>query len=322
MTCPSTDISYILCIYRAYEIENGLNSIISQRGNESIVREVVIVNDACQDNGVELACQFLDNHSVPYKVVHNEKNCGPSISFNRGARNASGNYLIFVDADDFFPNDVEAKTVELIKREGGDWLFGKTNKIDGYISQEKMAELSALDQLNYRVIEGNILNYILTKARIAATYLMVEKTLFAKSGGFDERCFVQDVPIFLRLAIHSTKLIYCDNYLFYFKRNVDSLSSKLKLVNSDGFLSHYYFLQDYSGKIAETEQKILRKILVSTLMKSFQRMKNHSGNYLQVFFYYILSKIGFDVKEASIVKLRKGMPEDIICSFEVSTITK
>jgi len=306
------DISYVLCVYRSYGIENGLYSIVNQKKNTDISREVIIVNDASQDNAIEIAINILRKFSVKYKVINNNTNCGPSISFNVGARVASGRYLVFMDADDFIPSQVEERTLDIIKKEKGDWLFGKTYKIIDDISEKEMDQISCLNSVEYLVVTDNILNYVLTKTRIAATYLMVEKGLFEKSGGFDEKCFIQDVPIFLRLAINSKKLVYCENYLFYFKRSVDSLSSKLKQVNGDGFLSQYNFLKEHSDRINSLDQEILKTNLLSSLMKSFKRMKVRSGNYKKVLLYYILNKLGCSVKLEKILELRKNMPAEII----------
>jgi glycosyltransferase involved in cell wall biosynthesis len=312
MENQNPDISYILCIYRSYGIENGLYSIINQKTNTEISREVIIVNDASQDDAIEISCNLLDKFSVSYKVVNNDTNYGPSISFNIGARNASGNYLVFMDADDFIPSQVEEKTLDILKTEKGDWLFGKTYKIIDDIGEKEMDHISDLNNMKYLAVTNNILNYVLTKTRIAATYLMVEEELFERSGGFDEKCFIQDVPIFLRLAINSKKLIYCENYLFYFKRSVDSLSSKLRQVNGDGFLSQYNFLKEHSGRINSIDQEILRKKLLSSLVKSFKRMKVRSGNYQKVLLYYVMNKLGRSVNLAKIVELRKNMPTEII----------
>lgn len=313
----NVDLSYILCVYREFGIENGINSLIKQAENQHIRREVIIVDDASQDNAVEKAIGLLEPSGITYRVIRNELNSGPSISFNRGAEASSGKYLVFVDADDFFPALAESKSYNTMIAEQGDWLFGKTYKPKQTLSQGKMSEIADLDSLHYDVYEHGILSYILNNARIAATYLMVKRELFVRCNGFDEKCFIQDVPIFLRLASCSSKLIVCHNHLFFFVRSAGTLSSRIKQVNTDSFASHYNFYTEYINQLSEEDKKTLRSMLVSTIMKSFKRSSSYGSGFIVCYYNYLLSKFGFTPSFRKIQKMRLAMPDDIMDTFHM-----
>lgn len=58
--------------------------------------EVIIVNDGSTDNSVEIVNQFQDER---IKLI-NKKNGGPSSARNRGIQEATGDWILFLDADD------------------------------------------------------------------------------------------------------------------------------------------------------------------------------------------------------------------------------
>ena len=93
-------LSIIVPIYNAEnELKNTLDSIINQTMDLNDI-EVIMVNDCSTDNSkqiIEEYCQKYDN----FKSIHLDENTGsPSIPRNVGIKNASSEYILFLDADD------------------------------------------------------------------------------------------------------------------------------------------------------------------------------------------------------------------------------
>ena len=88
-------LSVVIPVYNASAtIVPCLNSIYSSTYNNI---EVIVVDDASFDNGVELIKHY------PVIIVRNEKNQGPSFSRNRGVEAASGDVVVYLDADIVLP---------------------------------------------------------------------------------------------------------------------------------------------------------------------------------------------------------------------------
>jgi len=73
--------------------------------------EVIIVDDCSKDNSIEIASQF------PCKIIKNDSNLGAAKTRNKGAKEASGDVLYFIDADTIPKPHVLEKLAAIFKME-------------------------------------------------------------------------------------------------------------------------------------------------------------------------------------------------------------
>lgn len=86
---------------KANYIEESLLSIYNQTLNKSEY-EVIFIDDSSTDNSLEIVNKFLDNKNLI--VLHtNQKGAGGAR--NKGIDKANGEYIIFLDSDDYFANN-------------------------------------------------------------------------------------------------------------------------------------------------------------------------------------------------------------------------
>jgi len=92
-------ISFIVI---AYQAEGTLNTCLSSllAFDEAIECEIVIIDD-CSTDGTGRIIEHFASHFANVRVFNNEQNSGRAASRNRGLREAVGDYICFVDADDF-----------------------------------------------------------------------------------------------------------------------------------------------------------------------------------------------------------------------------
>lgn len=69
--------------------------------------ECILVDDCTPDRSMVIAQQLIDDYhgQIEFRVLHNLKNEGLSCSRNNGLLAAKGDYLLFVDSDDFISDD-------------------------------------------------------------------------------------------------------------------------------------------------------------------------------------------------------------------------
>ena len=151
-------ISFVIPAYNAGKtIEKAINSILNQN-NTTIDFEIIIVDDGSKDNIGLIMKKYVNNEKIKYYV---KENTGVADTRNYGVAKANGEYIIFVDSDDYISEnllkDIEIyikEKIELIKwnavfvnekeknytksvsfenvtgEQGFNLLFGKDNLID------------------------------------------------------------------------------------------------------------------------------------------------------------------------------------------------
>ena len=87
-------------IVPVYNTEKYLKRCLDSISKQSFTDyEVIIVNDGSVDNSSNIISKY------PYKII-NQENLGLSIARNNGVKKAKGEYLIFLDSDDYIEKDL------------------------------------------------------------------------------------------------------------------------------------------------------------------------------------------------------------------------
>jgi len=124
-------VSIIIPIYQVEEyIERCITSVMHQTYSHSSI-ECILVDDCGTDNSIMLAQKCIDNYKgeMQFIIIHNEHNCGLSVSRNNGMKVATGDYIFFLDSDDYISDDCIAKLMNAIL-EHPDVEVVKGNHID------------------------------------------------------------------------------------------------------------------------------------------------------------------------------------------------
>lgn len=98
-------ISIIIPLYNSAPYLNKLNQSIIQQSHSNI--ELIYINDESPDNSLQLVEQFQRQDSR-IRII-NKKNEGQAAALNDGINISTGNYIMFIDADDW----IELNTCEL-----------------------------------------------------------------------------------------------------------------------------------------------------------------------------------------------------------------
>lgn len=105
-------VSVVIPAYNCEKyIDKAIDSVLMQR----VSLELIVINDCSTDETEAVIRRYQDNPLVRY--VRNEKNLGVAETRNRGVRLARGNYVAFLDSDDWWEPDKLEKQLEMIERE-------------------------------------------------------------------------------------------------------------------------------------------------------------------------------------------------------------
>jgi len=110
-------ISVITPVYNgAKYLEESLLSVVKQKVDCEI--EIIVIDDCSTDNSREIAEHYTK------KVFSNKSRKGAAYSRNRGVEAAKGDYLFFLDSDDYLNDDVFFKLVKIIEQDNLDMVLG------------------------------------------------------------------------------------------------------------------------------------------------------------------------------------------------------
>lgn len=104
-------VSIILPNYNyAVYLKQCIDSVLHQTYQNI---ELIIIDDASEDGSLFILQQYSVDRRV--KILRNKKNCGVSICRNRGIELSKGEYICFIDADDYwFPEKIECQVKSLV----------------------------------------------------------------------------------------------------------------------------------------------------------------------------------------------------------------
>lgn len=100
-------ISIVVAVYNAEKtLKKCVDSLLNQTYNNI---EIILVNDCSKDNSLDI-CNEYSKANDNVKVISNERNSGVSNTRNNGIDNSTGEYICFVDSDDY----VESNYIEVL----------------------------------------------------------------------------------------------------------------------------------------------------------------------------------------------------------------
>lgn len=189
--------SIIIPLYNKEDyITNTLNSVLAQTFTDF---EVIVVNDVSTDNSVAVALTVKDKR---IRFVNHPVNKGLSASRNTGIKNASSNYVAFLDADDLWKPTFLETIFKLINNYPQASLFA-TKYEEIYprnIILESYYDLS-LENDTTGIIDFYKSN--LNKSIYYPSCLCVKKEIFETIGYYDEKItFGEDIDFNIRAHFH------------------------------------------------------------------------------------------------------------------------
>lgn len=132
--------------------------------------EIIIVDDGSVDNSFKLVnSKYSKNKKI--KIIQ-QVNMGQSSARNRAIRNSKGDLFAFVDSDDWIPERLFEKVVNLFNNNDVDIVDFKVKKV------KDQREVSSNDGFTYKTIEGGIpalIDYLDTAQKEATPFSVCRK---------------------------------------------------------------------------------------------------------------------------------------------------
>lgn len=181
----SKKVSVIVPIYN---VEKYIGKCVDSIRNQDYPNiEIILVDDGSPDKSPQIIDEMASNDDR-VKVIH-EKNGGVSSARNRGIAAATGEYIMFVDGDDWVDDDYVSYFVDLIEKHGCDIGMDKNN----YMVEKTMSA-----DKSYRVSAEKAIEWIYLGTLFVAVWNKIYKTSLLRESGvlFNEEIWYGEGMLF------------------------------------------------------------------------------------------------------------------------------
>lgn len=252
-------VSVIVPVYNVEKyIEKCLNTLVNQTLKDI---EIIVVNDGSKDNSEKIINEFLEKY--PEKIVYLKKeNGGLSDARNFGIPYANGEYVAFVDSDDYVETFMYEEMYEIAKKENSDmvecdfiWEYPNKSRIDIgeiYNNKKEMAQ----------------------KVRVVAWNKLIKKSILDKTKiEFPKGYRYEDLEFTYKLIPYIEKVSFLKKPCVHYIQRDNSISNTQNERTKEIFdiLDHiidYYkekgIFEEYKTELEYTYTRI---ILCSSLLR-------------------------------------------------------
>lgn len=134
-------ISIVVVVYNTEKYLNDcMDSVVNQTYQNL---EIICVNDCSTDDSLKILEEYASKDSR-IKIITNERNSGSGITRNVGIDAAHGEYILFIDSDDWIDLTLCEKGMQLAKKEKPDMIFYSFYEVNG----DKKIEKNVCPNLN------------------------------------------------------------------------------------------------------------------------------------------------------------------------------
>lgn len=285
-------ISVIVPVYNEMQyLEQCVSSICNQTYKNL---EIILVNDGSDIPCREL-CDTYSKKDERIRVIHKE-NGGSLSARRRGIEEATGDYVAFVDSDDWIELDLYAKIAEVMRKNEPDMIMASNyfrDYPDG--SSMKVYENDRTGYWQRKEFEKEVFPYFIktddffdTGIAIAMTYNLF-KTDFARKilQNVDDRIKTSEDYVFLMIALLEAESCATTTYRgYHYRSNIMSKTHTLK--NMGELLQPVYETVDYkidrsqyNGTVKSIlKQKNIFHIYHAFMIKDYGKLSKRADDFL------------------------------------------
>lgn len=249
-------LSIIVPVYNMVageKLEFCLNSLTNQTISDY---EIIAVNDASTDDSLIVLNWYKNHYPDKFKVIDLPENRKQGGAKNAGLDIAMGEFIGFVDSDDWIRSDMYEKLLEKAEETGADVVgcdycitYEQSFKVGEIISCSKESQTGVLDDEKYKSL-------ILDPGSLVIKIYRRELFETEPKIRFPEHIFYEDNAIATRLFLRAKHFEYVKEPLYYYYQHnsstvhivtqercvnrLESMRIMLKMAKEDGSIDKYH----------------------------------------------------------------------------------
>lgn len=246
-------VSVIVPIYNSEKyLKKCLDSLVGQTLDDI---EIILINDGSTDNSESIIQEYTEKYNDKIKYI-SQKNSGQAIARNNGIKIAQGEYIAFVDSDDY----IEKNTYEIL------WNEVAEKKCDILCFNHYTDKNGIIEKNGGFIIdsENTISKYIINEA--SPCNKIIKRKIFEENRlGFLEDHIYEDLALIPTLALYTDKICYSNEYLYYYNiHNNSTMRPKkfnTKMLDIYSVMEHLYEKFSNTKYVEELEYLYIEHLL-------------------------------------------------------------
>lgn len=237
----SEKIPKISVVVPIYGVENYIEKcLISIQEQTFEDFEVLLINDETPDNSMKIAEKFAEKDSR--FLIFNKKNGGLSDARNYGIERARGEYIAFIDSDDYIHKDF----LDILYHECVDhdadmsycrfkYCIGKIHLCDILAASKEV--MKTRDALNILIKDNFLHSYAWNK--------LYKTKLFTENHITYPTMYFEDIATSGRVLYHANKIAISDKYLYYYVMRGGSIMNTMNAQKINDYIRSVLIVRNH-----------------------------------------------------------------------------
>lgn len=214
-------VSIIIPVYNSEKyLKKCLDSICNQSLQDI---EIIILDDASTDHSLDIIKSF-EKRDSRIKVIHMDRNVGPGVLRNIGISLSNGEYIGFIDSDDYIePNMYEELYQKIVQNDVDIILSGFIKELFG-IDYEKMLGRVDRNLDGYSMIEPKKNPNFLCDAVVGSVDKLYRHD-FIEGFRFPEHLKFEDYPMIINMLGSTDRIISMNRSFYHYRIRPNSITT-------------------------------------------------------------------------------------------------
>ena len=209
----------VTVIIPVYKVENYIDECLNAMSRQTYKDfELILVDDGSPDSCGDICEKYAEGHPNT-KVIHQE-NAGLSEARNNGVKQSSGEYIIFIDSDDYVTDDYVEYLVGLIEKYDADVAIGENVKFtDG-----KAPKITPKTETDICCDSAEVLSKICYNEYPICAWGKIYKRNLVEKFPYPAGALYEDLATTYKIVGEAEKIAYGNRVIYFWRQRKGSIT--------------------------------------------------------------------------------------------------
>lgn len=214
----------ISIIVPVYNVEKYLSTCLDSLINQTLKDiEIICINDGSTDNSLNILNEYVKKDER-IKIISQE-NQGLSMARNNGLKEAKGEYISFIDSDDWIDTKMYEKMYQQATEDNAEIVVCNLKLVRG--SDEELNDYWPIKK-NGLINREEAQSYLFKYPSYAVNKIYKKDFLIKNNLCFIKGLLYEDVPFWAQTVFYANKISYCTNHFYFYRLSRNGAITKKK----------------------------------------------------------------------------------------------